>query len=117
MMGMMKDLPNQVSQASSMLDDAMAMQADMQKQQELLTSGTPGRATIKNFTDTGTIVNFNPQVVLDLEIAIEGQDPYAAQLTPSVPQIYLGKLTPGANIGVRVDPADPSSLAIDWAQP
>lgn len=114
MMGMIKDMPNQVAQASSMVDGAMA---DMQKQQTLLATGTPGRATIKNFTDTGTIVNYNPQVVLDLEVAIEGQDAYAAQLTTSVPQIYLAKLTPGANIGVRVDPTDPSSLAIDWAQP
>lgn len=114
MMGMIKDMPNQVAQASSAVDGVMA---DMEKQQTLLATGTPGRATIKNFTDTGTIVNYNPQVVLDLEVAIEGQDAYAAQLTTSVPQIYLAKLTPGANIGVRVDPADPSSIAIDWAQP
>ena len=117
MMGMLKDTPNQIAQASAALDDAMAMQADMQKQQMLLTTGTPGRATIKNFTDTGTLVNYNPQVVLDLEVTLEGQDAYAAQLTTPVPQVYLAKLTPGGNIGVRVDPADPSSMAIDWAQP
>jgi hypothetical protein len=115
MIGMLRDMPGTISQASSAVDDAMALQADIQKQQALLTSGTPGKATVKNFTDTGTLVNFNPQVVLDLEVVCAGKDPYAAQLTTAVPQVYLGQLQPGASVGVRVDPADPSSIAIDWA--
>jgi hypothetical protein len=114
-MGMIKSMPNDIANATAAVDDAMAMQADMQKQQQLLTSGTPGRATIKGFTDTGTLVNFNPQVVLDLEVNVEGKDAYGAQLATAVPQIYLAQLQPGATIGVRVDPSDPSSIAIDWA--
>lgn len=95
----------------------MAMQADMAKQQALLTTGTPGTATIKAITDTGTLVNFNPQVVIDMEIAVEGQAAYADQLTTSVPQIHIPLIQPGNTIGVRVDPADPSSVALDWARP
>ena len=59
LIGMMKDMPDQLHQATEAIDDAMAMQADMAKQQQLLTSGTPGTATIKSFTDTGVQVNFN----------------------------------------------------------
>ncbi len=114
MIGMLRDMPDTINQASAAVDDAMALQEDLQQQQALLSSGTPGKATIKNFTDTGTLVNFNPQVVLDLEVAIEGKTPYEAQLTTSVPQVYLGRLQPGGSIGVKVDPADPSSIAIDW---
>ena len=114
MIGMLRDMPDTINQASAAVDDAMALQEDLQQQQALLNSGTPGNATIKNFTDTGTLVNFNPQVVLDLEVAIEGKTPYEAQLTTSVPQVYLGRLQPGGSIGVKVDPADPSSIAIDW---
>ena len=114
MIGMLRDMPDTINQASAAVDDAMALQEDLQQQQALLNSGTPGNATIKNFTDTGTLVNFNPQVVLDLEVAIEGKTPYEAQLTTSVPQVYLGRLQPGGAIGVKVDPADPSSIAIDW---
>jgi len=114
MIGMLRDMPDTINQASAAVDDAMALQEDLQQQQALLSSGTPGNATIKNFTDTGTLVNFNPQVVLDLEVAIEGKTPYEAQLTTSVPQVYLGRLQPGGSIGVKVDPADPSSIAIDW---
>lgn len=114
MIGMLRDMPDTISQASAAVDDAMAMQEDMQKQQALLTAGTPGKATIKSFTDTGTLVNFNPQVILDLSVALEGKDAYDAQLTTSVPQIYLSRLAPGGSVGVKVDPADPSSIAIDW---
>ncbi len=67
MMGMIKDMPNQINQATGAIDDAMAMQADMQAQNQLLTTGTPGTATIKGLTQTGALINFNPQVVLDLE--------------------------------------------------
>ncbi len=115
MIGMLRDMPGQISQASSAVDDAMAMQADIQQQQALLTTGTQGKATVKSFSDTGTLVNFNPQVVLDLEVTCPGQDPYAAQLTTAVPQVYLAQLQPGASVGVRVDPSNPSSIAIDWA--
>jgi hypothetical protein len=116
MLGMLKDTPNQLHRATAAVDDAMALQAEMQKQQQLLATGAVGRATIKNFTDTGTLVNFNPQVVLDLEVAVDGQTPYDAQLSTAVPQIYLSRLQAGGSIGVRVDSGDPSSIAIDWAQ-
>ena len=117
MMGMLKDTPNMIHQATEAVDDAMAMQADMQKQQQLLTSGTPGKATIKGFTDTGALVNFNPQVVLDLSVEVAGNAPYDVHLSTSVPQTMLARLQPGSAVGVKVDPADPSSLAIDWAAP
>jgi hypothetical protein len=114
MIGMLRDMPSTINQASGAVDDAMALQANMQKEQALLNSGTPGRASITNVTDTGTLVNFNPQIVLDLQVAVEGKDPYAAQLTTAVPQVYLSRLQAGGQIGVKVDPSDPSAIAIDW---
>jgi hypothetical protein len=117
MMGMLKDMPNQIHQATEMVDDAMALQEDMQKQQQLLTTGTPGTATIKGVTDTGVQVNFNPQVVLDLSVAVDGGAAYDTKLTTSVPQMQLAMLQPGNKVGVRVDPSDQSSLAIDWTRP
>lgn len=84
---------------------------------DLLTTGTPGRATITSFTDTGGREGADPRVVLDLEVTVAGGAPYAARVTAAVPQVSLGKLQPGASVAVRVDPGDPSALAIDWAQP
>jgi len=115
MIGMMRDMPGQISRASSAVDDAMAMQADIQKSQALLQTGTPGRASVTSIQQTGTLVNFNPQCIIDLQVTVPGQAPYAAKLTEAVPQVYLARLQPGAEIGVRVDPTDPSTLALDWA--
>jgi len=115
MMGMIKNMPNDIANATAAVDDAMAMQAEMQAQQLLLTTGTPGRAVVKSAQQTGAFVNMNPQVILDLEVTVEGKDPYAVQLSTSVPQISIPMVQPGSNVGVRVDPNDPQSLVIDWA--
>ena len=96
------------------LDDAKAVRDNLQAQQALLSDGTPGTATITNLTDTGMLVNFNPQIVVDLQVAIEGKDPYAVQLTTQVPLENLPRLQPGGQVGVRVDPADPTTVALDW---
>jgi hypothetical protein len=117
MIGMLRDMPDTINQASAAVDDAMALQAKMQAEQQLLTTGTPGRATIGTVTNTGAMINFNPQVVIDLEVTVEGKAPYAAQLTTAVPQAYLARLASGASVGVRTDPGDPSAIAIDWMQP
>ena len=115
MIGMMRDMPDQLHQATEAVDDAMALQDEMQKQQQLLTTGIPGKASIKGVTDTGTLVNFQPQVVLDLAVEAAGKPAYDVQVTTSVPQVMLARLQPGGAVAVKVDPADPSSLAIDWA--
>jgi hypothetical protein len=86
------------------------------RSEDLLTTGTPGRATIRSFTPTGGRVNASPRVVMELEVSVPGREPYRATLTTAVPQVYLSKLQEGVSVGVRVDPKDPSALAIDWAQ-
>lgn len=117
MIGMMRDMPDTLHQATEAVDDAMALQADMAKQQALLATGTPGTATIKGFTDTGMIVNYNPQVVLAVSVEIEGKPAYDAQVTTSVPQMHIPLVQPGNKIGVKVDPGDPNTIAIDWTRP
>jgi hypothetical protein len=102
--------------ARTIVDDAMAIQAQLQAEQRLLQSGTPGRATITNVTDTGLLVHFNPQVVLDLAVTIAGRPPYDLRLTTTVPPDHLEQLQAGAALGVRVDPGQPQRLVIDWAR-
>ncbi len=117
MIGMMRDLPDTLHQATEAVDDAMALQAEMAKQQQLLATGKAGTATIKGFTDTGTLVNFNPQVVLDVNIEVDGQAAYDAKVTTSVPQMHIPLVQPGNKIGVKVDQTDPTAIAIDWMRP
>jgi hypothetical protein len=116
MMGMIKDTPNVISQATAAVDDAMALQEDMQAQQALLTTGTPAAGTIKSFQDTGTLVNFNPQVVIELDVEADGQAPYSVQTSAAVPQTMLAQLTPGNKVAIRIDPSNPQNIVIDWAR-
>jgi hypothetical protein len=116
MMGMLKDTPNVISQATAAVDDAMALQDDMAAQQVLLQTGTPAAGTIKSFQDTGALVNFNPQVIIELDVEADGQAPYSVQTSAAVPQTMLAQLTPGNKLAVRVDPSNPQNIAIDWAR-
>jgi hypothetical protein len=99
----------------AVVSDAMALQAAMQAEQALLESGTPGRATITSFTDTGVLVNFRAQVVLDLSVAVGDEPPYQLQLTTTVPETHRSRVRAGTDVGVRVDPSEPHRLAIDWS--
>lgn len=116
LMGMIKDAPNQLSQASAAIDDAMALQANLQAQQQLLSTGTPGTGTITAFQDTGVLVNFNPQVNITLDVEVEGQAPYTVPTQTSVPQVMLAQLQVGNRLPVRIDPTNPQNLAIDWSR-
>jgi hypothetical protein len=100
---------------NAIVDDAMALQAEMRAEQTLLESGTPGRATITGVTDLGVLVQFNPQVVVDLTVAVAGAPPYDVRLTTTVPPTHLAQLEAGTDLDVRVDPARPQHVAIDWS--
>ena len=45
------------------------LSAGAAEQRALLTSGVPGQARVLNVQGTGTLVNHDPQVVLDLEVS------------------------------------------------
>jgi hypothetical protein len=96
-------------------DETAVIEAAMAKQRDLLKTGVPGTATIRKFTTTGKLVDFNPQVVLDLDVVLEDREPYPVELMTVASQTGVVQLVPGASIKVRVDPDDPQSLAIDWS--
>jgi len=80
----------------------------------LLTTGTPGTATITGLTQTGMFFNDQPQIRMGLLVNLPGQTPYAAQHTEIVPLMLLGRLTNGAPLQVRVDPMNLNRIAVDW---
>ena len=89
---------------------------DLKQQEtaELMSSGVVGQALINSIADTGTTVNENPQVLLDLTVTLPGQAPYPATLTQIVSRVAIGSFQPGAIVPVRVSPSDPQSLMIAW---
>ena len=107
-LGGMKDA---VGEASGAVDQAMAMQAEAQ----LLQTGTPGQATIKAANDTGQFINMQAVINFDLEVSVGGGAPYAVTHRSMLPPTMAAMTQPGTTLQVKVDPADPNRMTIDWA--
>lgn len=81
----------------------------------IMTTGLAGTATVTGLTQTGMSLNDQPQVDMELLVSIPDRAPYPARRKEFVPLILLGRLSSGAPLPVRVDPADPQRVVIDWA--
>ena len=88
------------------------LQADAQKAQHLDANGRPGTATITALRRTGTFVNENPEVEMDLQVTVDGMTPYPATHRQVIALIAAPRLQPGAIVPVKVDPAEPTSLIL-----
>jgi hypothetical protein len=119
-MGFMKDLRDLSKagkEASKGWDPAAQMRQaneqmkQMTTQSTLLTTGTIARATVTALRDTGTMVNYQPVVEVDVTVLPANGMPFPATGT-SVGHAPLASLQPGTNIQVRYDPANPSVVAL-----
>jgi hypothetical protein len=110
---------NQMMQwGNQQMADATQMLANMNQtsgmRQRLEASGLPGTATIRAFRDTGQQVNMNPVYELDLAVEVPGLSPYEMTRVSEVTIVAVPELVVGAQVGVKVDPADPSQLIVRW---
>ena len=79
------------------------------------TTGLPGSGQILSVTQTGTFVNNNPQVTLELLVNVPGRAAYQARVKEIVPLIMLNRLQ--GTVPVRVDPEHPERVVIQWDAP
>ena len=86
---------------------------------ELLAEGLHGRARCIGVVDTGSTVSFggveDPIVGFQLEVEVDGRPPYQVSHRQRVPRLMVAQVQPTATFAVRVNPADPHDLAIDWS--
>jgi hypothetical protein len=82
--------------------------------QRLRASGVPGQAQILSMRQTGVYMNEQPQIELKLQVQTEMHGPYQTTVTEYVPLMLLGTLSSGRPLPVKVDPADPQKLVIEW---
>lgn len=82
--------------------------------QRLRASGVPGQAQILSMRQTGVYMNEQPQIQLNLQVQTEMHGPYQTTVTEYVPLMLLGTLSRGRPLPVKVDPADPQNLVIEW---
>ena len=79
----------------------------------IMKSGTPAQATIQNVWQTGTYVNNNPQIGMQLEVRPPTGVAYTAQTTAIIPLVNIPQFQPGAVVPVKIHPTDPSKVALD----
>jgi Protein of unknown function (DUF3592) len=109
MRGGLRAMKDGVAQANQMMGQ---MASDGQKSQHLMQAGRVGTATVTAVRQTGTFVNNNPECELDLQVVVDGGDPYEVTHRQVLAMVALPGFQPGASVPVRVDPDDPSSLII-----
>ena len=88
---------------------------------ELISTGTLGRADLLGVDVSGTTMQFGNGLVerkctFTLQVYLEGEAPYQATCVQRVQEVYIPQLLPGQTVlAVRVNPADHSEVAIDFA--
>jgi hypothetical protein len=81
----------------------------------LLTSGEPAQATVLKLWDTGVMLNNNPQVGLLLEVRPQNRPTYQVQIQSFISLLKVSQVQTGAVVAVKVDPTDPTKVALDLA--
>jgi hypothetical protein len=96
-------MANSLNQAEGYLN-----QADMQ--QRIMATGVPAKATVRTIADTGTLINFNPVVDLQLDVTPQTGQPFQVQLRTPVSKIAIPRV--GDTINVKYNPQNTQEMAI-----
>lgn len=84
----------------------------------LATEGRPGRAILREVRAARFSIqsqgNSIARSALVLDVTLDGQPPYTVVHSTFVPLRAYPRLRPGTALAVRVDPAKPSLLLVEW---
>lgn len=81
---------------------------------EVLAGGVDGTAVITFLADTQMRRGSRPLVYLELDVTVGLGAPYQARTGDHVGAAASGSMVPGRRLAVKVDPADPQRVTIDW---
>ena len=82
--------------------------------QRIKAQGVPGSATITGMRQTGVTLNEQPQIELQLQVSTEMHGAYPVTVKEYVPLMLIGTLSSGRPLPVKVDPANPQRVIIEW---
>ena len=112
---------DQLANAQASMANANAMMANMAQASaaatQAMTNGVDATATITAARQTGTQMNFNPVIELDLLVMMPSGIPMPVTRQETVAQLHLPRCQVGSNLKVKVEPSNPNSLWIDWNTP
>lgn len=104
-----------LANAGAKMAAAQDMMARKTQMMTLAATGADASATVLQVRPSTQLINFEPVVELDLNLIVDGRPPYPLTLSQPVPQIYLAKAQAGQILKAKVDPADPSTVFLDFA--
>ncbi len=91
--------------------DRMSGVAETKRIQE---SGVTARARIVEIWDTGITLNDDPVIGIRAEVTRADGTTYTATIPKSlISRLDIPRFQPGAMVDVRIDPQDPSKVALD----
>jgi hypothetical protein len=80
--------------------------------QKVLQTGVGATATIVSIRDTGTRINDNPVIAMQLQVQPSGAPSFQAEIKETVSILQIPQFQPGAQLEVKYDPAQPTNVAI-----
>jgi len=83
---------------------------------EVLRTGRPAAAVVTFAADGHRDDDARRLVYLELDVSAHGSRPRRVRTGDYVAPATLAALVPGATLEVKVDPADPDRVAVDWAR-
>jgi hypothetical protein len=78
------------------------------------TQGVAGQAQITGMRQTGVYLNEQPQVELQLQVTTQMHGSYPVTVKEYIPLMLIGSLSNGRPLPVKVDPANPNNIVIEW---
>ena len=99
-----------VNQMNSTMDKGQAALDGIQQQQWLVQNGADGTAVVASVTDTGTTVNENPVVVVQMKVTPAAGTPFDAVAQMMVSRIAIPRA--GDNVKVKYNPANAMQIVI-----
>jgi len=106
--GQMQQMGDMISQANEQLADVTDSSGESS---EILANGIPGQGVVvAHGTPERGAQWFNLDI--DLEVHVNGRRPYRVNNMYMVPA--GAAIGPGVTLPIKVDPSDPSKIAIDW---
>jgi hypothetical protein len=110
------DPGQQMKDGMAKMQAANEMMAQQTQAANLAMSGLDGTASITSAAQTGAMINFQPSMAIEMTVFPAGGAPYPVSVTQVVEQPFLAKAAPGQQVKVKIDPAEPNTVWIDWAQ-
>lgn len=102
-----KDYVNQMNQGIAMGHEAVDMQSTSMN---LSQNGIPAAAKVISIQDTGQLINFDPIVVMQLEITPQIGVPFQTTAKTIVSKIAIPRV--GDTINIRYSPTDVTQIAV-----